>query len=672
MIVHLDFETRSKADLRTVGVYRYAEDPSTEVLSVAWAVDGGPVKAARVLGAEWPAELIELAENPEAVFSAHNANFERRIWAMQVDLPSVPINRWRCTAAVCGYRGLPLGLDEAASVLGLMERKLSFGGVLLKLISRPQGKRPKIKDPDVLNGREPFQPEVDENGFVVLDDLLWGVLLDYNRQDVEVERALGEALWELPPAEQATWELDQEINDRGIAVDLELVRAMLDVRKVAYEASASEFRRMTGLKDPTPRAFTAWLAARVGDVGSVSRGALDVIKARADVPEYVKRAIDLYSELSITSTAKLSRLLDCVCRDGRIRGMFQYHGATTGRWAGRLVQPQNLPRPSKDHDVGQLVDAIMTRDLDTIEMVSGVSAMKAVKDAMRNVFVAGPGRVLCSVDFASIEARVLAWLAGEQWKIDLFASGGDPYIAAAERIYPDKKGQIDKKSPERQKGKIAELALGYQGWIGAYYKMASANPPPEDEVEKICQAWRDAHPRIVAFWRGLEAAAFHAVADNVTTKYRGISYWVKKFRGRRWLVCSLPNGKRLHYYDPEIRSSSRDAWRGQNRLALTYMGYKQTPTGGRQWRRVELYGGLLAENVVQAVSREILVEALKKAAAAGYEIVLHVHDEITAEARVGDRLADHRILANIMREPAPWRSGLPIGAEGWTAPRYQK
>lgn len=672
MIVHLDFETRSKVDLKTAGVYRYAEDPSTEVLSVAWAVDGGPVKAARILGQEWPEELIELAADPEVIFAAHNANFERRIWAAQVDLPPVPIERWRCTAAVCGYHGLPLGLDEAASVLGLGERKRGFGSALLKLVSHPHKKAPVIKDPDVLAGREPYRPALDANGFVVLDDLLWKALLDYNRQDVEVERALSEALWELPPAEQATWELDQEINDRGIKVDIDLVHAMIEVREIAHAALTEEFRRLTGVENPTPKSFMAWLATWVPGIDSVSKPVLDEIKTRSGLPDVVKRAIDLYSELSITSTAKLGRLLKCVCRDGRVRGLFQYHGASTGRWAGRLVQPQNLPRPSKDHDIDSLVSAIMTRDLDVIEMTTGVGPIKAVKDAMRNVFVAGEGKILCSVDFSSIEARVLAWLAGEQWKVDLFAAGGDPYIAAAERIFPEKKGQIDKKSPERQKGKIAELALGYQGWVGAYYKMAGANPPPIEEVEQICQAWRDAHPRIVAFWRGLEQAAFHAVADDVETRYRGISYRVKKLGERKWLVCTLPNGKRLHYYDPQIRPSARDAWQGQTRMVLTYMGYKQTGTGGRQWRRIELYGGLLAENVVQAVSREILVEAMKRAREAGYEIVLHVHDEITAEARIGDRLADHRVLATIMREPTPWRTGLPIGAEGWSAPRYQK
>lgn len=676
MLVHIDFETRSRADLSEIGVYRYAEDESTEVLSVAWAVEDGPVQVRRILGRPWPSELLDIASDPSVTFVAHNAAFERAIWAAQLDLPPVPIERWSCTMALCLYRGLPAKLDLAAHVLGLGIGKLAYGKALLRLVTRP-GRASTLK----LDNGERLAPAYDKRGFAVLDDRLWELLLAYNAQDVEVERQLHailgnlpapeRATWEhqhrlqwhwsadrnLPAPERATWELDQRINDRGIAVDLELADAMRRMRERGIAAATQAWAAITGLDNATPAKLQGWLASRGVNVDSVAGPVLDQVAQHGGE---IADAVTAYRLIKSTSLAKLDRLVECVNRDGRIRGLFRYHGASTGRWAGQLVQPQNLPRPSRDYDVEELARAIKSgSSLD-------VDPLTAVKDGLRCLFVAGPGKVLCSVDFSSIEARVLAWLAGEQWKVELFERGGDPYIATAERIYPHLKGKIDKKSPERFKGKVAELALGYRGWVSAYRKMAGLNAPPDEEIEQICRAWRDAHPRIVALWYGLEQAAFDAVADRRPVSYAGIEYRLAQHRGRTWLLCTLPNGKRLHYYAPEIALSERSAWNGEKRWTVVYYGYKQT------WQRLELAGGLPTENVVQAISREILVEAMHKAEAAGYKIVMHVHDEITAEADIDSPLADHRVLESIMREPAPWRVGLPIGVEGWTGNRYRK
>jgi DNA polymerase len=664
-VVRLDFETRSAADLPSVGAYAYARHPSTTILSVAWTVDDGPVKGALTEAGRLPDELLDLAADPASVFAAFNAQFERAIWAAKVPGIVVPVERWQCTMAAAQLHGLPASLDGAQAALGLTGKQAG-GKALLRVLCEPHDRPPIIRDEDLLlamSATGPYRTKLDADGYVVLDEALADVLLRYNMRDVEAERELAHALGSLPPAEQRLWQLDQQINDRGFGIDRELVLAAIRTRAKIQARAAARVAEITRGEVDNPRSraqVLAWMAQKGVDAGGLDAAEVERL-LHGQLPPDVREVLAARAEAASSSLSKFDRILECAAPpDYRIRGAMRYHGAATGRWAGQLVQPQNLPRPSFDAPPEVIAAAVATEDPEIMEDVLGVGAAEVLKAALRPCIVAAPGRVLVAADFSSIEARVLAWLAGETWKVELFRAGGDPYIAAAEAIYPHLKGKITKKSPERQRGKIAELALGYQGWVGAYKSMAGVNCPPDHEVEEICRAWRQAHPATRAFWYAMERAAIDAVLSRTTVQSHGIRWRVGRKGGRDWLICTLPNGKNLYYLEPVVNDQG----------LLSVMG-RNNKRGGK-WGRVDLYGGLLVENIVQAVSREVLAEAMVAAAAEGYEIVLHVHDEIVTEVPIGHPLADHRRLVEIMRRTPPWRHDLPIDAEGWTGTRYRK
>lgn len=676
--VSIDFETRSAADLRHSGVHIYAQHPTTKILTVAWKLDGEAVRSAVVLDT-FPSDLIHLAAQQDTVFQAFNAQFERIIWntvATRLGAPPLPISRWRCTMALAAYRGLPRDLASLCAVLHTRARKLASGEKLIKLLCVPQKKeRVRVISEEFAEelGADraiKLSPIVDQ-GFIFVDPSpLLPALLRYNEHDVATEAEIAELLDnELPQQEQRIWEMDQAINDRGVPIDTDYLDAALTTDALCRQRSRDRLAELTALDNALSRGqFIAWLKERGIEPESLRRADVEAMLEDDGLPADVREALEERLTASSTSRRKYTAMAWCVGSDGRARGLFNYHGALTGRWTSSRVQLQNLPRQELDLDPEVLAALIRTRDPEWIELETGHTAEAVLRDGIRGMICAKPGHVLVACDFSSIEARVLAWLAGEEWKLDLFRQGADVYIAAAERIFPERKGQIVKGSPERQKGKIAELALGYQGWVGAYQAMAGRNAPPVEEIEAICRAWRDVHQRTVMLWRGLERAALAATAEpGKVYSYGRIAYRVVYDSNREpWLVCRLPNGKRLFYYRIHIRRTAKGP-------VLSYYGtFPKGKTGyvGLGW--TDLYGGLLTENVVQATSREILAEAMLDATAEGYDIVMHVHDEIVAEVPEESPLADADRLASIMTRPKAWRAGLPIGAEGWVGARYRK
>jgi DNA polymerase len=482
----------------------------------------------------------------------------------------------------------------------------------------------------------------------------------YCLQDVRAEEALSAALPELPKAEQKLWQLDLAINDRGIRVDAPAVRAILDSVETHSAEMTREFRRMTGLDSPKQRDATLRHLIALGvEMEGLTKG--DVEKALATTEnETAKRILEIRQSLSKSSTAKYQAFLDARGADDRIRGCFMYHGAGTGRWAGRIIQPQNFPRGSFG-DVEACVDLFQAGDLHGVSLLYG-DPMVAASTCIRAMIVPAPGHDFVCADYSSIEGRVLAWLAGEESALDVYRGGRDPYKVAAAAIYHVAYDAVTK--PQRQIGKVAELALGYQGSSGAFNMMALGYgvTVPEAEVARIVEKWRESRPATTQLWRALEDACRDAVENpGRATKYRGISMVV---RGRM-LAIRLPSGRCLWYANPRIEPKEMK-W-GGTKDVIAFDGVNSTT---RKWGTQYLYGGLLAENITQATARDILVNGMFAVEAAGYPVVMHVHDEMVAE--VPEKFGSVEEFENLMCSLPARAEGLPLKAEGWRGKRYKK
>ena len=623
MIV-IDLESRSRADIRKAGAHHYAVHDSTEILCVAWRdLDGGPVEVWR-RGDPLP------TFDDDVVFVAHNAQFEavmfEQCWGWSFD-PS----RWIDTAAMAAAAGIPRHLDGATKTLGLEHVKSDAGVDLIKALCMPQ-----------------------RDGEFKEDDALYEALVDYCVADVQAEADLYHALPDLTATEQAVWQLDASINRRGIPIDTASVEAAVDIAAQAVAKLNEEVAEITGgvLTNMNRRAAVMDYFA---DKGHPLKGydKTTLRCAAATMPPDLKRLIEIRQQTGLTSIAKYSTLATVMSGADRLHGSLMYYGAATGRWSGRLFQPQNLPRPTIKHsDVA--VDLYQYRDPQLLELYG--DPLQVLSSGIRSVIKAPQGCRLIVADFAQIEARVLPWLAGQDDVLDVFRSGQDVYKHAAGQIYNCKPDRVD--DEQRFVGKVATLALGFSGGAKAFAGMASVYGVDidEDRSDEIKMAWRRKNDKIVAFWRDCEDA-FKLAVENPGDLHRA-GPCVFRYTDP-WLFIQLPSGRRLSYYRPVIKPGDRGE--------IQFMGQDSRT---RSYSTLTTYGGRITENLTQAVARDVLAEAMLRLETAGYDIVLTVHDEVIAE--VGLDRCDVEAFLNIMCDLPEWADGLPVDADGFSTVRYKK
>lgn len=644
----IDIETYSSVDLSKCGVYRYAEAPDFMVLLFAYSVDNGPVKCVDLAcGEELPDEIRTALTDPAVIKTAWNAAFERICLSRYLGLTK-PMNpgQWRCTMVRAARMGLPLSLGQCAEVLRLEDGKMEEGKALIRFFSTP-----------ARNGLRRL-PEA------ALDR--WATFKAYCIRDVEVEQALlGKVRrLEAPTFDEVLYDADQEINDRGVLIDRELVDNAADFDDKYKAQLLAEAQNLSGLENPNSAAqLKAWLKEETHlSVDSLNKNNLDDIEASMKYWPKARRVLAIRREMAKTSNKKYEAMQNCVCDDGRIHGLLQFYGASrTGRWAGRFVQVQNLPQ-NHLKDLDRARSLVKAGDLDDFEMSFG-NVTQVLSELIRTAFIAAPGHIFHVCDFSAIEARVVAWVAGEDWVLDVFRNNGDIYCATASRMFcvpVEKHGQ---NAHLRQKGKISVLALGYGGGIAALEAMGGSRLGlTEAEERRTVYQWREANPRIVRFWSIVENAAKSAIrTGRPVTINKGIvvSY--------QWgmLLITLPSGRAICYPRATLSVETNDGYRGDHEV-IEYEGLNQTT---RKWQKQRTYGGKLTENIVQAIARDILGEVLLRARRAGLPVVFHVHDEIIVEAPADTPLNEVEALFS---EPVAWCPDLPLKGAGYTTPYYLK
>lgn len=642
----IDIETYSSHDLKSCGVYRYVEADDFTILLFAYSVDGAQVQCCDFAqGETLPAEIMDALQNPAVIKTAFNAAFERVCISRYFGWEMLDPAQWRCTMVRAARMGLPLSLGQCGEVLRLADGKMKEGATLIRYFSTPtKGKRHLPAD----------APE------------RWETFKLYNIRDVEVEQQILAKVRRLEPAEfdEELYTIDQRINDRGVLIDRTLVdnAAKFDAE---YKAQLlKEAQDLTGMQNPNSTTqIKEYLRKTTGlSITTLNKKSLDDVEAQLKYWPKAQHVLALRREMGKTSNMKYNAMLECVCNDGRIHGLLQFCGAArTGRWAGRLVQVQNLPQnhlPDLDY-ARQLVKA---GDLDDFQL-NYANPTHVLSELIRTAFIAKPGCTFHVCDFSAIEARVIAWLAGEKWVLDVFKAGGDIYCATAGQMFNCKVEKHGQNSELRQKGKIAVLALGYGGGVAALEAMGGSRMGLTEQEEKdITKRWRTANPHIVRFWATIEAAAVRAIkAGESVTIHRGI---VVSFR---WgmLLITLPSGRTICYPRATIGMEYNDGWRGDHEI-IEYEGLNQTT---KKWGKIRTYGGKLTENVVQAIARDILGLIIIRAEKAGLNIVFHIHDEIVVEAEPGQTLQD---VENIFSKPIDWCRDLPLKGAGYTTPYYLK
>jgi DNA polymerase len=654
-VLHIDFETASEADLPVVGLDNYTRHPSTKVHCLGFVFGDDEVSLIADIGGaltDCP-ELFEHIERGGEVV-AHNAPFELAIWnnvcVPKYGWPRLKPEQMRCTMAQCYAMGLPASLEKAAPALGIAETKDMAGSRVMMQLARTK--------PDGALWSYADNPEKFER------------LFDYCRQDVAVERELDKRLMKLSPKEREVWLLDRKINERGIRVDVSAINSaiwLVNAEKQRLDAEMLSVTNGEVGRCTEVQALVKWIKKQ--GVALESVGKADVLDAlnTTSLPENVREALNIRREAAKSSTAKLAAMRDRAGRDThRVNDSFQYHGATTGRWAHRGVQPGNLPRPRPDIKPDHIEDIIKNiADRDYIDIYYG-PVMAAMADCVRGMITADKGCELIAVDFSAVEARVLAWLAGEEKVLDIFRTHGKIYEHAAAGIYGKPIDGVTK--DERQIGKVAVLALGFGGGVGAFQSMARVYGVNVDDqrADEIKTKWRSSHPKIVQYWRELETAAIDAI-DADTTTFAGHPGREVAFRREgSFLWCKLPSGRVLCYPYPMIRQTPTP-W-GEPRSALHYHAVSL----GNHWEETSTYGGSLAENVTQAVARDLLAEAMLSLDAAGHRIVMHVHDEIVVEVSREAPADTLKKIEKIVATPPSWAKDLPLAAEGWRGFRYRK
>lgn len=648
----LDLETYSSVDLGKSSVYRYVESPDFDILLLGYSADGGEVQVVDLAqGEQIPTEVIDALTDECVCKWAFNAQFERVCLSRWLRRNGYPLRNeryaasddpcmaylnpagWHCTMVWSAYLGLPLSLKDVGAALGLDKQKLTEGKELIRYFCVP-GK----------DGTRRMPASAPEK---------WTTFRAYNLRDVETEMSIQDRLRKYPVPQEvwAQYHLDQQINDRGIGVDRTLVRGAIGIDKRSREDLTARLQELTMLDNPNSvQQMKDWLAAN--GLQTDTLGKKQVAELLKTAPEPLKSVLVLRQQLAKSSVKKYQAMENAVCADGRVRGCFQFYGARTGRWAGRNIQLQNLPQ-NRMPDLEQARSLVRAGDYDSVRLLYD-STPDVLSQLIRTALIPNPGKTFFVSDFSAIEARVIAWLAGEQWRQQVFAEGKDIYCASASQMFgvPVEKHGVN--GHLRQKGKIAELALGYGGSVGALKAMGAIEMGlKEDELKPLVDAWRTANPMIVKLWWEVDRAVTRAVSDKTATETHSIRFTCQS----GMLFITLPSGRRLAYVRPRI---------GENQFggsAITYMG----TNAAKQWARLESYGPKFVENIVQAISRDILCYAMQ--ALRDCAIVAHVHDEVILEADPGMSL--EAVCERMGRTP-PWAQGLLLRADGYATPFYKK
>ena len=659
-MISIDIETYSGNDLNKCGVYKYVQHPDFDILLFGYAVDSGEVHVVDLAaGEEIPEEVLAALSDEGVTKWAFNSSFERiclsewlrrnhpeHFYSYSVEGDSVgeylDPRGWKCSMVWSAYMGLPLSLAGVGAVLGLEEQKLKEGKDLIRYFCVP------CKPTKSNGGRTRNLPEHDPEK--------WELFKFYNRRDVEVEQSIQKKLHNFMVPD-FVWEefwLDQEINDRGILLDMALVENAIALDGISKAQLSDAMKDLTELENPNSVAqMKQWLSGQ--GVEAESLGKKDVAKmiADEDIDEDVTEALRLRQQLAKSSVKKYQAMQTAVCNDGRARGMFQFYGANrSGRWAGRIIQLQNLPQNHME-DLEQARALVRNGDYDALSMLYD-SVPAVLSELIRTAFIAGEGNKFCVADFSAIEARVLSWLAGEQWRTEVFVNNGDIYCASASAMFGVPVEKHGQNAELRQKGKIAELALGYGGSVGALKSMGAIEMGlTEEELQPLVDSWRTANPNIVRFWWDVDRAVKQAVKRHEPSVLKGIRFECRS----GMLFITLPSGRRLSYVKPRM---------GENRFggeSVTYEGVGAT----KKWERIESYGPKFVENIVQAISRDILCYAMRTLSHC--RICAHVHDELIIECRKDASLA--AICEQMGRTP-PWAEGLILRADGYETSFYKK
>lgn len=658
--ISIDIETYSGNDLGKCGVYKYVQHPNFDILLFGYAVDGGAVRVADLASGETLPEEVLAALSDETVTKwAFNSNFERVClseWLRRnhpeyfssYSMPGDTVGDylgprgWKCSMVWSAYMGLPLSLAGAGAVLGLEEQKLKEGKDLIRYFCMP------CKATKANGGRTRNLPEHDREK--------WERFKSYNQRDVEVEMSIQEKLRNFPVPD-FVWEefwLDQEINDRGILLDMDFAENAIRLDGISKDQLLNAMKKITGLENPNSVAqMKQWLSGRGVETESLGKKDAARMIADRDMDEEVAEALKLRLQLAKSSVKKYQAMRNAVCRDGRARGMFQFLGANrSGRWAGRIIQLQNLPQNHME-DLEQARGLVKNGDYEALSMLYD-SVPNVLSELIRTAFVAGDGNKFCVADFSSIEARALSWLAGERWRMDVFVRNGDIYCASASAMFGVPVEKHGRNAELRQKGKIAELALGYGGSVGALKSMGALEMGlKEEELQPLVDSWRTANPNIVRFWWDVDRAVKKAVKQREQSVLRGIRFECRS----GMLFITLPSGRRISYVKPRI---------GENRFggeSVTYEGVG----GTKKWERIKSYGPKFVENIVQAISRDILCYAMRTLSHC--RICAHVHDELIIECR---KDASLEAICEQMGRTPPWAEGLVLRADGYETRFYKK
>lgn len=659
----IDLETYSSVNLKKAGAQAYIRSPDFEILLFAYSLDGGPVQVIDMAQGEViPTDILAALTAPEYLKHAYNAAFEWGCLSRYMG-QELPPSQWRDTMLHGLYCGYTAGLEATGRALGIPEdkQKLNTGKALIRYFGVP------CKPTKANGGRTRNYPHHDPDK--------WRLFKEYNAQDVEAEMEIARFLSTFPvPAEvQKQWETDLIINARGVAVDMDFVHGALEMGDTVRTELTDEAVKISGLYNPNSvRQLSQWLSDETGeDVSNLRKETVAEMLARDDNSAEVNRMLEIRQELGKTSTKKYDAIEEAVCADGRVRGLLQFYGANrTGRWAGRLVQVQNLPRTYTE-PLELARELVKGRKLDALRVIYG-SPNDTLSQLIRTAFVAAPGNVLIDADFSAIEARVISWLAGEEWRLEVFRTHGKIYEASASQMFGVPLERIKKGNPEyalRQRGKVAELALGYQGGVGAMRNMDVGNllaDLSDDEVQEIVNRWRSTNPKIRNMWYDFDSAAAEVIVNGGTVRVRDcvLAREYDCLRGATCMAITLPSGRKLYYIDPAV---GENRWGGSS---LSYMGMDQTT---KKWKRIETYGGKLVENCVQAIARDCLAQAIEYLEAAGLPVVFHVHDEVVIDvAPFGTDAEMLDKVVSIMTRPIPWAQGLPLGADGWVGQFFKK
>lgn len=653
-VMGVDIETYSSVDLTEAGVYAYVEAPDFDILLISYIFDDwgeDDVKTIDCFDADpdMMAEFCEALLDPQIVKTAFNANFERTCLAKWLQKP-MPPEEWRCTMVKALTLGLPGNLAGAGEALGLPPEKLKDpqGKALIQFFSKPC-------KPTRTNGQR-------TRNLPQHDPAKWQLYKGYNRQDVVTEQEILRKLsiYKTPESEQELWALDQHMNDNGVALDIPMVEKIVEYDTRRRQELQEEAQELTGLKNPNSLAqLKRWLAEQGVEMASVTKDTIAEALRDPELPDVVRRVLEIRTALGKTSVAKYSTMLVAHCQDHRLRGILQFYGANrSGRWAGRLVQTHNLAKNTLP-DLALARELAAEGDFETMGTLFGETAF-VFSELIRTAFIPSEGCRFIVSDFSAIEARVLAWLAGEEWVLEAFRNGKDIYCETASMMYHVPVEKHGANSHLRQKGKVAVLACGYQGGVGAMKRMDKGGSIPEDELQSVVDQWRQANSNSVKLWRTCELAARTAIEEHRTVRLKnGLAFGY--INGN--LFIKLPGGRKLCYWNTRLKLDPRDG-----REHIVYMGVNQET---KQWGETETYGGKLVENIVQATARDCLAISMQRVAALGYNIVMHVHDEIIVDCPIEDTGAMERINA-CMAEPIPWAPGLPLKGDGYETPFYMK